>query len=179
MAESYKKRAVFLDRDGTLIIDKVYLNDPDQIEYLPHLFKGLKIIQAAGYEFIVVTNQSGVARGLVSVPNLFEIHRRIAERFLSEGIAIRGFYSAPFEVESGHDLRKPSPGMLKLAAREHIIDLTKSWMIGDQITDVEAGRRAGARSILLQNSVPTDKNQKGDYFVAPHLLAAAEIILAG
>ncbi len=143
------KKAVFFDRDGTLIIDKIYLNDPEQIEYLPGVFSALSRLRDAGYVFVVVTNQSGVARGLVTLENLHEIHRRISVEFGHHQIHFAGFYYAPYTVESNHAHRKPNPGMLIAAAEEHGIDLTASWMVGDRGTDVEAGHRAGCKTVLL------------------------------
>jgi D-glycero-D-manno-heptose 1,7-bisphosphate phosphatase len=143
------KKAVFFDRDGTLIVDKVYLNDPDQIEYLPGVFEALRLLRDRGFSFAIVTNQSGVARGLVSISNLEEIHRRMTERFALEGIAFVGIYYAPHAADSNHEMRKPNPGMLQTAAIEHGIDLSQSWIVGDRMSDVEAGTRAGCRSVLL------------------------------
>jgi D-glycero-D-manno-heptose 1,7-bisphosphate phosphatase len=173
------KKTVFLDRDGTIIIDKVYLNDPEQIEYLPGVFDALKSLRDAGYHFTIVTNQSGVARGLVTLENLNEIHRRIALEFGRHGIDFDGFYFAPYSVESNHFMRKPNPGMLTTAAEERGIDLSRSWMIGDRATDVQAGHQAGCRSILLSGleSQETIEKIKPDY-VADDLNAMARFILA-
>ena len=142
-------RAIFFDRDGTLIVDKVYLNDPDQIEYLPGVFEALVQLQKAGFVFFIATNQSGIPRGLVTIENLTEIHRRMAEAFAQHGVKFKEFFFAPFPTESDHPLRKPNPGMLLAGAEKYGIDLKKSWMIGDRMLDVEAGHRAGARSILV------------------------------
>lgn len=144
-----KKPAVILDRDGTLIVDKIYLNDPDQIVYLPGVFTALRLLRDHGFSFSVATNQSGVPRGLVDVRNLDEIHRRIAAKFASEGVDILSFHSAPYMTDNDHIFRKPNPGMLLEAASWYNYDLSKSWMVGDRMTDVEAGHRAGCRSALL------------------------------
>ncbi len=172
------KKAIFFDRDGTLIVDKVYLNEVDQIEYLPGVFTSLKRLQNAGYIFIVVTNQSGVARGLVDLKNLELIHKKIAVDFSENDIQFAGFYFAPFSVESNHHTRKPNPGMLEIASREHDIDLGNSWMVGDRMTDIEAGRRAGTRTVLLAGMDHPEKSQyeKPTAFV-PDILAVAELIL--
>ena len=172
------KKAVFFDRDGTLIIDRVYLNDVEQIEYLPGVFTALKRLQDAGYIFVVVTNQSGVAKGSVDLKILEQIHQKIEQDFKKNQIHFAGFYFAPHTVESNHPTRKPNPGMLENASKDHNIDLSKSWMIGDRMTDVEAGRRAGTRTILLPGIDHPDKSQfeKPTAFV-PDLLAVADIIL--
>jgi D-glycero-D-manno-heptose 1,7-bisphosphate phosphatase len=157
-------KAIFFDRDGTLIVDKVYLNDPAKIEYYPDTFTALKEIQKLGYIFIVVTNQSGVPRGLVELKNLHTIHRLINNNFRKHKIHINGFYYAPHMVDSGHPDRKPGNGMLLKAAKDHQIDLQKSWMIGDQITDVMAGIKSGTKTILLQ----TGTDQKEILFESTH-----------
>lgn len=146
------KKTVFFDRDGTLIIDKIYLNDPDQIEYLPGAFDALRLLRDHGFEFIIVTNQSGVARGLVSIENLNEIHRRMTDEFARHGVFFAGIYYAPFSVESNHIMRKPNPGMLSAAAHDHGINLSQSWIVGDRATDIQAGHSAGCRGVLLGNT---------------------------
>ena len=174
-----QKKAALFDRDGTLIVDKVYLNDPDAIEYLPDAVEALRLLRDAGYEFAVVTNQSGIARGIVDVANLHEIHRRIAAEFARSGIFFRGFYHAPYSVESLHWMRKPNPGMLEAAAREHGFDPAQSWMIGDRLTDVEAGRRAGMRTLLLEGLDDPDRGKyAGPTASAKGLLEGARKMLA-
>ena len=144
-----KRKAVFFDRDGTLIVDKLYLNDPAQIEYLPEAFGSLKRLRDAGFVFFVVTNQSGVARGIVNLDNLRKIHQIIRGDFARNGIDFLSFHDAPFMTDTDHFMRKPNPGMILEGARFYDIDLSQSWMIGDRMTDVEAGHRAGTRSILI------------------------------
>lgn len=146
------KKAIFFDRDGTLIVDKLYLNNPNEIEYLPKIFWALRALRDAGYVFFVVTNQSGVPRGLVTLNNLNEIHRRIRFAFAEQGVDILDFYYAPYLTEHDHIYRKPNPGMLLQAAQEYNLDLGASWMIGDRLSDVESGRRAGAQTVLLSAS---------------------------
>ena len=155
--ETTQRKAIIFDRDGTLIVDKVYLNDPDAIEYLPGVFEALRTLRDAGFIFFVATNQSGVPRGLVDIKNLNEIHRRIRAAFSEHGVDILEFYYAPFLTEDPHILRKPNPGMLLQAAAEYKIDLGASWMIGDRMTDVEAGHRAGTRTIYLENETYKEK----------------------
>ncbi|MCB0394625.1 MAG: HAD family hydrolase, partial [Bdellovibrionales bacterium] len=133
------KKVIFLDRDGTIIVDKVYLNDPDGIEYLPGVEEALKLLNSKGYEFVIVTNQSGVPRGIVSLENLDTIHRRIKSHFETHGIHFLSFHFAPYMTDSNHEMRKPNAGMLKEASEMHGISFSESWMIGDRMTDVEAG----------------------------------------
>ena len=170
-------KAVILDRDGTLIVDHIYLNDPAKIEYLPGVFEGLRLLRDQGYKLMVATNQSGVPRGLVDVRNLDKVHEIIRGKFASEGVDILSFHSAPFMTDHDHFLRKPNPGMLLEAAVWFGFDLPSSWMIGDRMTDVEAGHRAGMRSALIG----AGENPKGSIYAppeihAPNLLAAAQRI---
>jgi D-glycero-D-manno-heptose 1,7-bisphosphate phosphatase len=144
------KKAVFLDRDGTVIIDKIYLNDPNGVEYFPRVFEAMQMLRDAGYVFVIVTNQSGVPRGLVQIENIDKIHHVMAKDAAKHDLKYAGFYYAPYSVESNHPMRKPNTGMLDAAARDLGIDLSQSWMIGDRMSDVEAGHRAGTKSILLK-----------------------------
>lgn len=174
-----QKPAVIFDRDGTLIVDLVYLNDPDRIEYLPGVFQALRLLRDRGYVFCVATNQSGVPRGLVDVRNLDEIHRRIRAKFASEGTDLLSFHCAPYMTNYSHPMRKPNPGMLLEAAAWHGLDLKKSWMVGDRMTDVEAGHRAGARSALVGTAdIPEHSQFAPPEIHCANLLAVAEEILA-
>jgi histidinol-phosphate phosphatase family protein len=170
-------KTVFLDRDGTIMIDKVYLNDPGQIVYLEGAFEGLKIMRDLGYKFVVVTNQSGMPRGKVTVENLDKIHKIISHDFAKHGIHFLNFYYAPFMTDSNHMSRKPNMGMLQYANFDFGIDFSKSWMIGDRMTDVEAGHRAGCRSILIEGF---DDPSSGEFDppegTAKNLLEAARFI---
>ncbi len=165
-------KAIILDRDGTIIVDKVYLNDVAQIEYLPKVFEGLRVMRDLGFRFFVATNQSGIARGIVAIDTLYEIHRVIRHDLAGQGIDIEGFYYAPYSVESNHPMRKPNPGMLEAAARDFNLDLRQSYMIGDRDTDVHAGRAAGTGTIYLDHSFPTPTSAPD--FVCGDLLAAAK-----
>ncbi len=142
-------KAIFLDRDDTIIQDHIYLNNPKDIVYLDGVFEALKKLQDADYLLLIATNQSGVAKGLVQVENLNKIHQCIQKKMLTFGITIQAFYYAPFDNDRPHAMRKPEPGMLLQGLKEFNIDPSRSWMIGDRMTDVEAGHRAGMRSILL------------------------------
>ncbi len=174
------KKAVLLDRDGTLIVDMVYLNDPERIEYLPGVFEAMRLLRDYNFVFCVATNQSGVARGIVDVRNLDEIHRRIQAKFCSEGVDILSFHSAPYMTSFDHPMRKPNPGMLHEAARWHHLDLSASWMVGDRMTDVEAGHRAGCRSALVgvQENPSAFKQFRPPEIHAPNLLNIAREIIA-
>lgn len=170
-----KNPAVILDRDGTLIVDHIYLNDPEKIEYLPGVFEALRLLRDRGFKLFVATNQSGVPRGVVDVRNLDEIHRRIRDKFSLEGVDILSFHSAPYMTDNDHHLRKPNPGMILEAAQWFNLDLPRSWMVGDRMTDVEAGHRAGTKSALLGPIL--DSEFAPPEICAPNLLVAAQEIV--
>jgi len=149
-------RAVFLDRDGTLIRDVGYLRSADQLALLPGVPHALKRLHDAGYLLVLVTNQSGVARGLFTEEDVRHTNQALQELLRKKGIELDALYYCPHLPEGTVtpyaqvcDCRKPAPGMLLRAAREHDVDLARSFMIGDSPSDVEAGRRAGCRTIQL------------------------------
>lgn len=144
-----QRKLLFLDRDGTLIVDKIYLNDPSLIEYLPGAIDGLKKLRRQGFEFLFVTNQSGLARGIVQIQNLNEIHRRIRAHLSSHGIDVLSFYYAPYSVQSNHWMRKPNPGMIELGLQQFRGNRQASWMVGDRETDLIAGQKAGLNTGFL------------------------------
>lgn len=174
------KKAVFLDRDGTVIIDRIYLNDPKGIEVYKESYEALQLLHSEGYLIFLVTNQSGVARGLVHEENVKKINSMIIDDFGTRGTVISGAYYCPHPVDGGCICRKPNAGMLEKAAQEHGLDLKKSWMVGDRMSDVEAGRRAGSRGILLQNDTtpPLDGNFTVAEFVSVNVLEAAKLIIS-
>ena len=172
------RKVVFFDRDGTLIYDKIYLNDPEQIEYLPGVFEGMLKLQEKGFEFIVVTNQSGVPRGLVDPKVLEEIHKIIRQNLKDKGIEVLKFYHAPYLVESNHHWRKPNPGMLEAGINEYNVDPAMSWMVGDRMTDVEAGRRGQMRTVFLHGTeAPEESEFAPAYCVAKDFPEVCELIL--
>jgi D-glycero-D-manno-heptose 1,7-bisphosphate phosphatase len=148
--------AVFFDRDGTLIHDPGYLNHPDQVQLLDGAAEAVRELQRLGCKTVVVSNQSGVARGIVTEEALEKIHERLRELLAAQGASLDGIYFCPYHPDGvipkyrkESDWRKPKPGMLLAAAQEMEIDLTRSWMIGDNDRDMEAGRSAGCRTILV------------------------------
>ena len=169
------KKAIFFDRDGTLIKDMVYLNDPHQIYYLDRCFESLKILKESGYQLFMATNQSGVARGIVEPKNLELINKLIVDEFAKHGALFEKVYFCPHPVDGGCECRKPRPGMLHQGAKEFGLDLSKCWMIGDRLSDVDAGLNAGARSILMTPQPSFDDDRRK--FWAPDLMAVAQKIL--
>jgi D-glycero-D-manno-heptose 1,7-bisphosphate phosphatase len=157
------RKAIFIDKDGTLIVDVPYNIDPEKIRLTDNCITGLLKLQQRGYLLLIVSNQSGVARGYFEEGELAKVEQRIMEMLIKETILLNGFYYCPHHPEGTSkeyaiecDCRKPQPGMLIKAAEELGIDLNSSWMIGDILNDVEAGKRAGCRSILIDNGNETE-----------------------
>lgn len=179
-------RAIFLDKDGTLIDDVPYNADPALIRLAPQAGAGLRRL-AHDYRLIVVSNQSGVAHGFFAEAALTGVERRIQELLAAEGVALDGFYYCPhhpsaldLRYRSRCTCRKPQPGLLLQAAREHLIDLRRSWMVGDILDDIEAGHRAGCRAVLVDSGGETEwqfTELRRPDFVAADLAAAADYIL--
>lgn len=145
------KSAVFLDRDGTIIVDKNYLNNPEDVEFLPLAIEGLKEMSRKGYLLIVVTNQSGVAKGLVQENNIHLIHKKMDTLLAPFKIKINAYYYNTSPATSNDPHRKPNPGMLLKAIEDFEINPQTSWMIGDRASDIEAGVNANTRTIYLKN----------------------------
>jgi D-glycero-D-manno-heptose 1,7-bisphosphate phosphatase len=156
-------KAVFLDKDGTLIPDIPYNVNPDMITLQPDTINGLQRLRDDGFLFIVISNQAGVARGYFTEDKLPAVEKRLKELLAEHSITLNGFYYCPHYPEGkvdGYnincDCRKPKPGMLFKAALDHGIELAESWMIGDILNDVEAGNLAGCKTILIDNGNETE-----------------------
>ena len=157
-------KAIFLDRDDTLIEDPGYINDPDQVKLIDGAPEALNEFRKMGYKLIVVSNQSGVARGIFTEKVLGQIHDRLNQLLAENSTRLDKIYYCPYHPEGvvakyckESDDRKPNPGMLLKAADEMDIDLSKSWMIGNSPRDIEAGQKAGCKTILIDNSTHTKK----------------------
>lgn len=181
-------RAIFLDKDGTLVKDVPYNVDPEQIVLTPGALDGLQALQSAGFRLIVISNQSGVARGYFEEEDLLPVRARLQELLGQAGVQLDGFYYCPHHVEGTVPAysvscfcRKPSPGLIFRAAREHQVELERSWFVGDILNDVEAGHRAGCRTVLIDNGNETEwvpgPLREPDETVSD-LRSAAEAILA-
>jgi D-glycero-D-manno-heptose 1,7-bisphosphate phosphatase len=183
-------KAVFLDKDGTLVDNVPYNVDPARIVLARAAGAGLRLFKLLGFRLLVVSNQPGVALGYFGRAALDGVHAKLALLLQREGVRLDGFYYCPHRpgaggaggasFEAGAALacscRKPRPGLLLRAAAEHGIDLGASWMVGDILDDVEAGRRAGCRSILIDNGNETEWQRsrwRTPQLVAPDLHAAA------
>lgn len=182
------RRVVFLDKDGTLLQDVPYNVDPDLMQFMSGAVQGVRLLYAAGYDIVVVSNQSGVARGYFDLQALHAVEKRLTNMLAEADVPLLGFYycphhpegtSAPFSIACS--CRKPKPGLLIRAASEHHIDLDRSWLIGDILDDVEAGHRAGCRSILLFNGHETEwlfTPERMPEMIARDLVEAAGYILS-
>jgi len=163
-------KAVFLDRDETLIEDPGYINTPDQVVLLDGVGESLVALRKLGYKLVIVSNQSGVARGIVTEKVLGEIHDRLGQLLAEKGAFLDGIYYCPYHPDGVVDkyrkeseLRKPNPGMLLAAAKEMDLDLDLSWLIGNSARDIEAGARAGCKTILIAPPTHRLPSQFGRY----------------
>jgi histidinol-phosphate phosphatase family protein len=177
-----RTRAAFLDKDGTLIEDVAYNVDRSKIRLMPEAPQALRLLMQEGFRLIVITNQSGVAKGYFPEEALRGVEEEVRALVSMAGAEIDGFYYCPHlpaEELGGNgrpcDCRKPSPGLFQRAAAEHGVDLRESWAIGDILADVEAGRRAGCRTVLVGASREESEYEPPDY-VAMDLLQAARIV---
>jgi histidinol-phosphate phosphatase family protein len=153
-----KKPCVFLDRDGTLCEDKVYLSDAEGLVVFPDVPEGIRSLKEAGFHLILVTNQSGIGRGFFKEETLQAIHDRLKEMLKENGAGIDAIYYCPHHPEEHCDCRKPRTGLVTKALKDFDIDLSKSFIIGDTDADVELGNRVGVKTILLlRPSNPTNE----------------------
>lgn len=173
-----KQAAVFLDRDGTINLDKGYFYLPEEFEFEEGSIEAIRLLNQAGYKTFVISNQSGIARGHFSEQQVEDLHTWLMAELAKHGAYIDGFYYCPHHAEFGIgeyktvcDCRKPSPGMLLKAAEDWNIDLEQSYMVGDHNSDVEAGRGAGVKSIFVR----TGHGSHEEAFVASDIPKAANL----
>jgi histidinol-phosphate phosphatase family protein len=179
-------KAVFLDKDGTLIDDVPYNVDPARIRLARGAAEGVRLLQRAGFRLFVVSNQSGVARGMFPATALARVEARLRSLLAEVGVPVDGFYWCPHHPDGvvpryavACDCRKPAPGLLLQASRQHGVNLAASWLVGDILDDVEAGRRAGCRTVFLDIGIETEWVRTGlriPHFRAGDLAEAATII---
>jgi D-glycero-D-manno-heptose 1,7-bisphosphate phosphatase len=171
-------KAAFLDRDGVInrkAPGHKYVTCWDEMRFLPGVIEAVAELNRAAFRVIVVTNQRCVAKGLVTAYDLESLHRRMCDEFEVRGASIAGVYYCPHEVSPPCVCRKPRPGMILEAAREHDIDLTASWMIGDSDIDIAAGKNAGCKTAQLLSRGLSSKADPD--VVAPSLAMAVNQIL--
>jgi histidinol-phosphate phosphatase family protein len=160
-------RALFLDRDGTVIEERGYLGDPELVHLLPGAAEALAALAAAGWKLVIVSNQSGVGRGILNRRNMEAVQGHFLELMDSLAIPITGSYICTHAPEAGCECRKPSAFFLECAAREHSLDLGASWMIGDRPGDILCGKNAGCKTVWLRNQMFPVAEDLPD-FIADH-----------
>lgn len=186
-APDMPNRAVFLDRDGVINVEKEYLHRVEDFQFLPGVPQSLRLLKQAGFLLIVVTNQSGVARGYFSLEDVHRLHRHLQDELKRYGVAIDGFYICPHHPEHGTgDLcrecscRKPMPGLIESAAADFAVDPARSFLVGDKLSDVEAGQAAGCRCFLVRTgyggAIPPE-TVNGEVSVVDDLPTAVDVIL--
>ncbi|MBL4771712.1 MAG: D-glycero-beta-D-manno-heptose 1,7-bisphosphate 7-phosphatase [Planctomycetes bacterium] len=182
------KRTVFLDRDGTLNKDVHYLSRASEFEWIPGVLPALAALQQAGWALVVITNQSGIAQGKLSLEELQLIHARMERELDQAGVQLAGIYFCPHHPLNGDNpgpcpCRKPAPGMLQQAATELGLDLKNSWMVGDSIRDLQAASHLDVPSILVRTGKGSEQESrlrahpKLRTWVAEDMAQAAEYIL--
>jgi D-glycero-D-manno-heptose 1,7-bisphosphate phosphatase len=143
------RRAVFLDRDGTIGEELGYVNHIDRFQIFPYAAEAIRQLNRADIPVIVVTNQSGIARNIFPESLVHEVHKKMVAELAAGGAWIDAIYFCPHKSEDACECRKPNPGLLERAAREHALDLSGSWIVGDRYADLEMGHAAGTRGILV------------------------------
>lgn len=179
-------RAIFLDKDGTLVDDVPYNVEPRRVTLNCGAGPALRLLAQLDYRFFVISNQDGIAHGRFGERAMDGVHDRLADLLFRERVSLDGFYYCPHHPQGSVlryaiecRCRKPSPGMLLRAAEEHDIDLGNSWMVGDILHDVEAGNRAGCRTLLIDNGNETEWRlgpRRIPTRIAPDLYTAAVLI---
>ena len=186
-----RRPAVFLDRDGTINVEVDHLSRPEELRLLPDAARAIARLRSAGCPVVVVTNQSAVARGLLTEAELSGIHREFERLLREQGTGVDAIYYCPHHPEFGSPAyrracacRKPGPGLLRRAALEHGLDLERSFMVGDRLSDLQAGWNAGCRVVLVLTGYGEETRREVDPgllrrvdFIAGDLGRAAEWIL--
>ena len=172
------RRFVFIDRDGTLNVERNYLSSPDQLELFPGAGQALHKAQNAGWGLCVVTNQAGIARGYFDLRQLARIHERLEAMLAEYDVRLDGIYFCPHGPDDGCDCRKPRPGMIHQAIARHGLDPRQAWVIGDKDVDVGLGAAVGAKTILVRTGYGRQYEAgSGADLVANDLAAAIDLIV--
>lgn len=177
--------AIFLDRDGTINIEKNYLHQTQDWEWIPGAIEAIKLFNKKGFFVVVVTNQAGIARGLYTTKEIDILHSYVSSQLRSYGAKIDKFYYCPhhpnYDEKERCNCRKPSPGMLLEATKDLNIDLNNSWIVGDKISDIAAGKNFNLKSILVltgHGNKEKDLLVQEDQIVCNDILEAAGLILS-
>lgn len=175
------KRAIFLDRDGTINIDKNYVYKIEDWEFSPYALEGLQILSLKGYKLVIITNQSGIGRGYYTRQDMDKLHNYVTSLLKEKNIDITGIYFCPHTPSEDCNCRKPKTELLKKASEDLNIDLYKSYFIGDKTCDIKTGRDSGCKTIMVQTGAC---GKDGEYDVVPdfivcNLYEAAMLIVKG
>jgi D-glycero-D-manno-heptose 1,7-bisphosphate phosphatase len=177
------RKAIFIDRDGTLIQDKDYLHKAEEVEFFPGAIQALSKAAGAGFDIVMITNQSGVGRGYFTMADVEKVHERICRDCAPENVQFLKIYVAPEHPEQPSRGRKPSPQFLLDARDEYEIDLSRSYMVGDKLIDLQAGWNAGLRrSILVRTGYgkqveERERAELGNAVIVDHIGGAVDWIL--
>lgn len=164
---------IILDRDGTLVFDRGYLSDPEGLEFLPGAAEGLAALSAQGHRLIVISNQSGVGRGLFPLERVEAMNLRLLSMVRAVGAQLERIYYCPHAPDAGCECRKPGQRLMRQAAAELHFDPAAAVVIGDQWSDIEFGQRAGARTVLIEGLRPAPAGAPVPTYIARDLLQAA------
>jgi len=178
-----KNRAIFLDRDGTVTLAGDHIHKIEDMKFVQGAIEGLKKLQGTDYKLIIITNQAGIGRGMYGPEEYFTFRKEMNKRLDQQGISITGEYFCPHHPEKGIEkykidcnCRKPKTGMLEQASTDFDLDLSQSWVIGDNLTDIQAGNSAGCKTIHVLTGEFKEPVKEAD-FVAKGLIEAADYII--
>lgn len=172
--------AIFVDRDGTIIVEGRYLSDPEAVRVIDGAGPALRRLQDAGFALVVITNQSGIARGLYGEQDFFAVQQRVGELLARHGVTLDGAYHCPHHPDwtGPCDCRKPGTLLFERASADLGLDLRRSWYVGDRLRDVEPAARLGGHGILVRTGYGREQEgHAGDYAVVDDIGGAAERIL--
>jgi len=162
------RKAVFLDRDGTIARDVHYCRRPEDFELLPTVPKAIRLLNENGFKVIVVTNQSGITRGYFTEETLTQIHEKMKDELAKYGARVDAIYYCPHHPDDGCECRKPGTALFRKAAQEHNIDLRSSYVVGDMQMDIDAGKALGCKTVLVTTGPQggNDVLNSPDYFAS-------------
>jgi len=167
--------AVFIDRDGTIMEDTDYCSDPNDVRIFPGVVEALQLLKSRGFKLIIITNQSGIGRGLFTLDQYRAVESEVL-RQLGDGLVDATYY-CPDAPGQDSKCRKPAPGMVVKAARDHQIDVSRSFLIGDKEIDVDCAHNAGVRAIRVRTGIQRDVTRSNAEWVADDVPASVQIIL--
>lgn len=160
-------KTVFIDRDGTINENTGYINSPNLFKMYPGVAEGVKLLKDKGFKIVIITNQSGIARGLFTKETLEEIHDKMKNEFKEKGASFDAIYYCPHHPDEKCNCRKPRTGLLEKAIRDFDVDLKKSYIIGDRMLDIEAGKKIGVKTVLVPEKIEMVKREMEKSDIVP------------